>query len=46
MTDRQIQIGAGIFLAMFAVLGVYAFLACAGIVPAAPWSPVGIANAQ
>lgn len=44
MTDEQIQKGAAIFLALFAVLGVYAFLACVGVVPAAPWSPVGMAN--
>lgn len=39
--DRKAQKGAAVFLAAFAVLGVYAFLACAGLVPPAPWSPLG-----
>lgn len=44
MSDRTIQKYALVFLALYAVVGLYAFLACAGIAPAAPWSPLGNAS--
>lgn len=42
--DRRAQKVAAIFLAVMAVVALYAFLAVAGIVPAAPWSPIGKAQ--
>lgn len=46
MTDQQIQkVAAGILVA-FAFVAVYAILAVAGYLPAAPWSPIGQERAQ
>lgn len=39
--DRRAQKVAAYFLAFSALLGIYATLAVAGILPAMPWSPLG-----
>lgn len=39
--DRRAQKVAAVFLAVTAVVAVYALLAAMGVVPAAPWSPLG-----
>lgn len=39
--ERRAQRVAAVFLAIMAILGFYALLAAAGVVPAAPWSPLG-----
>ena len=43
-TDRRIQIAAGVFVALYALLGIYAAVAILGYAPVAPWSPVGEAR--
>ena len=39
--DRRAQKVAAYFLAVSALVGIYATLAVAGILPAMPWSPLG-----
>lgn len=39
--DRRAQKVCAYVLAVIALLGVYAFLAAAGVVPAMPWSALG-----
>lgn len=39
--DRRAQRVAAYFLAVSALVGIYATLAAAGVVPAMPWSPLG-----
>ena len=43
--ERRAQVAAIAVLVAFGLLGAYSYLALAGAVPAAPWSPVGKAGA-
>lgn len=39
--DRRAQRAAAVFLALAAVGAIYCIFAALGVVPAAPWSPLG-----
>lgn len=42
--ERHVQRAAGVFLLLMSLVAVYAVLAAVGVLPAAPWSPIGQAG--